>query len=898
METPNTTTNEVPFVIGAAGGAYLKNLLEKSTNPRDTIGEFQSQYGLNHHANSDPAITMLTMLELSRGDIYRSTLEHLTKKLLHRIDTLNPIQLQRLLLSTFPYIEFPELRQIPIAILSAQAETPSIFLRKLTENKEIIDELPLKVQQRIWLVDVHEMIRQIFRVIDMNISEHVESQSWDCFSKPVEAKKVMSQEKRRKHERKQLKAVHELMQMLNQQTNLYHKCMEAFRLLVADPSVHVNQLIYVGNLRLNCILFQRDHMITNLLRCDDVHPVAWMLEALLVADGPMTFEKLGELLQCIHDICFVKPLPSEPVTPTVREPPKHTIDRELASAIVSPTTATSPKPERLEQAQEDLPPKLDPSSLIKILDKLGQIDNRLIFAQPVPVDDIPGYLDIIAHPMDLSTMREKVMKEHVYLTMDDFAADFQLMIQNCLTFNPATSIFVKEAKKLQKKGHELFQKERQRLTSTRQHEANERRKDQQLVKEKKRKAAKELAKATAEKKKRQSSPKFVGTLIPGVYTPSLLLDIRLLLSDPQVSKLLYETLFRCLEGCLERRTLPQDHPMIPGIIQLLTLGDVTQIRRQARSRVTATNPCLVSKPDASLLRVVLPLLIRITFFHTSRYQDAMKEQHAGLRAQVSQMTPPMLDKSWGPIMASSGHVCRKIIQMYLLEAIRTDVAIVYKNILEHIATLEAEAGTEEQRQQPQKEEEEEERNNHMTIAHRMKDDGHMTCFRSDEDQGFFHALVSMILVHKTKLPTHLRAITMDEFLVSKCRQLNLAHEQRRRTTKDQEDPPCSDMFIIVHTQMARLLVESSAGMSESDVRGYVNDVLGSGSSLSSLENLWSHHAEFRHIRSWYEKLFRKYSDLRESLGLPSTLSAIEPLVKSVGGGPEESSANELVQMKE
>jgi hypothetical protein len=45
-----------------------------------------------------------------------------------------------------------------------------------------------------------------------------------------------------------------------------------------------------------------------------------------------------------------------------------------------------------------------------------------------------SYLDVIKNPMDLGTMQKKLAQGN-YLTMDDFAADYRLMVDNCRTFN-------------------------------------------------------------------------------------------------------------------------------------------------------------------------------------------------------------------------------------------------------------------------------------------------------------------------------------------------------------------------------------------------------------------------------------------------------------------------------
>lgn len=56
-------------------------------------------------------------------------------------------------------------------------------------------------------------------------------------------------------------------------------------------------------------------------------------------------------------------------------------------------------------------------------------------------------MDYIKTPMDFSTIRKK-MEGHSYQTVDQFEADFSLMVQNCMTYNAKDTVFYKAAVKL------------------------------------------------------------------------------------------------------------------------------------------------------------------------------------------------------------------------------------------------------------------------------------------------------------------------------------------------------------------------------------------------------------------------------------------------------------------
>lgn len=64
--------------------------------------------------------------------------------------------------------------------------------------------------------------------------------------------------------------------------------------------------------------------------------------------------------------------------------------------------------------------------------------NKSVHAFKEPVNylalNIPSYPTLVTHPMDLSTMERK-LKDGKYASVGDYIADFELMVQNAITFN-------------------------------------------------------------------------------------------------------------------------------------------------------------------------------------------------------------------------------------------------------------------------------------------------------------------------------------------------------------------------------------------------------------------------------------------------------------------------------
>ena len=60
---------------------------------------------------------------------------------------------------------------------------------------------------------------------------------------------------------------------------------------------------------------------------------------------------------------------------------------------------------------------------------------------------VPDYASYIKHPMDFFTMRKKAMS-HAYKTMEEFESDFNLILNNCLTYNAKDTVFYRAAIRL------------------------------------------------------------------------------------------------------------------------------------------------------------------------------------------------------------------------------------------------------------------------------------------------------------------------------------------------------------------------------------------------------------------------------------------------------------------
>ncbi|KAF0045340.1 hypothetical protein F2P81_001869 [Scophthalmus maximus] len=93
------------------------------------------------------------------------------------------------------------------------------------------------------------------------------------------------------------------------------------------------------------------------------------------------------------------------------------------------------------------------------MDPQGDRPIRACRTQQVTDAIAPGYSMIIKHPMDFSTMKDKI-GDNEYNTVTEFKADFKLMCDNAMVYNRPETVYYKAAKKLLHTGFKMMSKER------------------------------------------------------------------------------------------------------------------------------------------------------------------------------------------------------------------------------------------------------------------------------------------------------------------------------------------------------------------------------------------------------------------------------------------------------
>ncbi|XP_013882171.1 bromodomain-containing protein 1 isoform X2 [Austrofundulus limnaeus] len=122
------------------------------------------------------------------------------------------------------------------------------------------------------------------------------------------------------------------------------------------------------------------------------------------------------------------------------------------------------KREELKLQQSVLEVQLSPFSILlrSVLSQLQAKDQYSIFAQPVSIKEVPDYMEHIKEPMDFSTMRKRI-DAHDYRSLDEFEADFNLIITNCMKYNAKDTFFYKAGQRMQDHGGVILRRARKEV---------------------------------------------------------------------------------------------------------------------------------------------------------------------------------------------------------------------------------------------------------------------------------------------------------------------------------------------------------------------------------------------------------------------------------------------------
>ncbi|GJN30187.1 hypothetical protein PR202_gb18475 [Eleusine coracana subsp. coracana] len=105
-------------------------------------------------------------------------------------------------------------------------------------------------------------------------------------------------------------------------------------------------------------------------------------------------------------------------------------------------------------------PLPDKKLLLFILDRLQKKDTYGVFSEPVDPKELPDYHEIIEHPMDFSTIREKLLNDS-YSILEEFENDVFLLTSNAMAYNSPDTVYHRQARSIEALAKKDFENLRQ-----------------------------------------------------------------------------------------------------------------------------------------------------------------------------------------------------------------------------------------------------------------------------------------------------------------------------------------------------------------------------------------------------------------------------------------------------
>ncbi|KAK6138823.1 hypothetical protein DH2020_027435 [Rehmannia glutinosa] len=93
-------------------------------------------------------------------------------------------------------------------------------------------------------------------------------------------------------------------------------------------------------------------------------------------------------------------------------------------------------------------PLPDKKLLIFILDRLQKKDSYGVFSEPVDINELPDYFEVIERPMDFGTLRKK-LDGGAYKSLEELEADVFLICSNAMQYNAPDTVYYRQARSIQ-----------------------------------------------------------------------------------------------------------------------------------------------------------------------------------------------------------------------------------------------------------------------------------------------------------------------------------------------------------------------------------------------------------------------------------------------------------------
>jgi len=161
---------DVSHLFGPAGQTFIQSAIQNKGKKKmqEVISEFQERVGLGLEYQGQ--LVFLSELGGSVSAVCLNAMEQMKKILHNKIPLLDQKQLEALLTRSFPFIALPEVRSVPVEVMSTMKTVPQNFLRSLASldtNLFASLELPIRVRRLVW--------QESPKSFEEAISQHIDS---------------------------------------------------------------------------------------------------------------------------------------------------------------------------------------------------------------------------------------------------------------------------------------------------------------------------------------------------------------------------------------------------------------------------------------------------------------------------------------------------------------------------------------------------------------------------------------------------------------------------------------------------------------------------------------------------------------------------------------------------
>jgi hypothetical protein len=147
--------------VGVVGGGALIEHLSQSSDVKALVNSWVAANSLET-PSCQAAHELLDSMGFSRAEQHKGIMIQLKDRLLSRIDGMQQDKKLALLEKCFPYISIPELRAVPVEILSKLPRVPMAYISEIAKDVKLMSELPLAVRRQVWVQKVNPELFKSF----------------------------------------------------------------------------------------------------------------------------------------------------------------------------------------------------------------------------------------------------------------------------------------------------------------------------------------------------------------------------------------------------------------------------------------------------------------------------------------------------------------------------------------------------------------------------------------------------------------------------------------------------------------------------------------------------------------------------------------------------------------